>query len=435
MQNKIFILKVSNLTLLTFMLMYTTCFTQVKNLLRNYSLDTLALNVCNTNSPSGAMHWDQNPFNDLLSYNSCINDTFYSIPKNQDGFQFTKHGYGYGVLGLIGTVFGADTRGYSQSKLLRKLKNKRHYIYIYLLDFSSIATSKLQIAITPIKPINPACCQFPIPLPPNFIPQVQNPVGNFITDTANWVKFGSSFKANGNEEYITIGNFNTDANSDTVHVRPLPFPNSGTTGYYVDDMHLVEEDRAVAYFDTTLENGVCVNLGDSIQLGDTLVRPWLFYEWKDAAGNVVGNTRNIMYYGTALGNTFYTLSISDTAADAYITKAIDTVYITTSTNCPTSLKNLMQQSNAVRFSIKNNELNIYDLPPSIKNASLKIRGIDGKVLWGSTLLPSARVPAPLAYRGQGSERYLIDKQLSQGFYFVELLEDDNVIARRKVVVE
>jgi hypothetical protein len=204
-------------------------------------------------------------------------------------------------------------------------------------------------------------------------------------------------------------------------------------------MHLVEEDRAVAYFDTTLENGVCVNLGDSIQLGDTLVRPWLFYEWKDAAGNVVGTTRNIMYQGTTLGNTFYTLSISDTAADAFITKAIDTVYITTSTNCPTSLKNLIQQSNAVRFTIKNNELSIYNLPPSIKNGSIQIRGIDGKLVWASPLLPSARVPAPLAYRGQGSAsveiNQIISKPLSPGFYFVALLESGNVIARRKVSTE
>ena len=38
-------------------------------------------------------------------------------------------------------------------------------------------------------------------------PQVENPTGNFITDTANWVLISGSFIASGGEKYITIGNF------------------------------------------------------------------------------------------------------------------------------------------------------------------------------------------------------------------------------------
>jgi hypothetical protein len=414
---------------------------QTKNFLKNNSLDTLTTNMCGTTNTTTVLYWGQNLFNDPIAFNACIIDTIYSVPKNQGGFQFAKHGSGYSGISVIGGNYGGNFRVYLQSKLQGMLKNKSYYVYTYisLADKSLTATSRIQIAITQNKLISNTCCQNLIPLPSGFTPQIQNLFGNFITDTSNWLKFGGSFKANGNEQYITIGNFYTDINTDTLKFTNSPNPLFVKSDYYVDDMHLVEEDRAVAYFDTTLENGVCVNLGDSIQLGDTLVRPWLFYEWKDAAGNVVGTTRNIMYQGTTLGNTFYTLSISDTAADAYITKIMDTVYITTSTNCPTSLKNLIQQSNAVRFSIKNNELSIYNLPPSIKNGSIQIRGIDGKLVWVSPLLPSARVPAPLAYRGQGSAsvvvNQIISKPLSQGFYFVALLESGNVIARRKVSTE
>jgi hypothetical protein len=282
-----------------------------------------------------------------------------------------------------------------------------------------VATSRVQIAFTLNKLINSNCCANLLSLPLNFSPQVQNPVGNIITDTTNWTKIEGSFKANGNEDYITIGNFYTDANTDTIRLRPLPFPNASANGYYVDDMHLVEEDRAVAYFDTTLESPLCVNLGDSVVLGDTLVRPWLQYEWRDAFGNILCTTRNCAYYGNSIGTSYATVSITDTAADAYITKAIDTVFITTALNCPTSIKTLIQQSQNIRFKISEQTFYLYNLPPSLKTGTIKIMNLQGQVVYENKLQAQGTLPV----------------LLSKGFYYVDIRSNDLSIKKEKVVVE
>jgi hypothetical protein len=403
------------------LLFYIVSIAQVKNLLRNPSLDSLTIDSCNINYPSTSLHWDQNSFNDPLAYNSCFNDTIFSTPKNKEGFQFTKSGTGYSIFDPISNNYGTNTRLYLQSKLIRKLKSKRHYIYIYisLVDISVVATSRIQLALTQNKLVNPICCQQLISLPPAFTPQIQNPLGNIISDTLNWTKIEGSFKANGNEEYITIGNFFTDSNTDTMRLTNSLNPIFVNCGYYVDDMHLVEEDRAVAYFDTTLESPLCVNLGDSVVLGDTLVRPWLQYEWKDAFGNILCTTRNCAYYGNSIGTSYATVSITDTAADAYITKAIDTVFITTSLNCPTSIKTLIQQSQNIRFKLSEQTFYLYNLPPSLKTGTIKIMNLQGQVVYENKL----------------QEQGILPTALSKGFYYVDIRSNDLSIKKEKVVME
>lgn len=67
----------------------------------------------------------------------------------------------------------------------------------------------------------------------NFQPQVSNPAGNILADTLGWMQISGCFTALGNERYIYIGNFNTDA-------QTLTAPNFGTaaTSYYIDDISL-----------------------------------------------------------------------------------------------------------------------------------------------------------------------------------------------------
>jgi hypothetical protein len=411
-------IKIKTLWVFIFIIFQIKTVAQTKNLLRNYSLDTLAFNSCGTNSPDVAYLWNLNLYSTPLAYNACIVDTIYSVPKNQDGFQSARHGIGYSGVSLIGNVWGTNGRLYLQNKLSNKLKNKRYYVYIYisLSDVSTFATSSIQIAFTPNNISNPTCCGYLIPLPIGFTPQVQNTLGNFFTDTANWVKFGDSFKANGNEEYISIGNFISDNNTDTTRMKNSPISGSS---YYVDDMHLVEEDRAVAYFDTTLESPLCVNLGDSVVLGDTLVRPWLQYEWRDAFGNILCTTRNCAYYGNSIGTSYATVSIIDTAADAYITKVIDTVFITTSLNCPTSIKTLIQQSQNIRFKISEQTFYLYNLPPSLKTGTIKIMNLQGQVVYENKLQAQGMLPTAL----------------SKGFYYVDIRSNDLSIKKEKVVME
>jgi hypothetical protein len=116
-----------------FVLFQISVSSQVKNLLRNPSLDSV--NTCDYfTSILQPIYWNQNPFNDAIGFNMCSNSPMNSqwMPKNQDGFQYAKDGSGYGGISLLGNSWGASTRLYLQSKLYRKLRSKRYNIYIYI---------------------------------------------------------------------------------------------------------------------------------------------------------------------------------------------------------------------------------------------------------------------------------------------------------------
>jgi hypothetical protein len=55
-------------------------------------------------------------------------------------------------------------------------------------------------------------------------PQVQNITGNVITDTLNWIPITGTFVANGTEKYMVLGNFKSDALTNTVLINPTNLP-------------------------------------------------------------------------------------------------------------------------------------------------------------------------------------------------------------------
>jgi hypothetical protein len=69
-------------------------------------------------------------------------------------------------------------------------------------------------------------------------PQLLNPSGNVISDTANWVAISGTFMASGNETYLTIGNFFSDAfTTKTIVNSTYPVDWSA---YFIDDVSLIE---------------------------------------------------------------------------------------------------------------------------------------------------------------------------------------------------
>src|SRR5690606_33046643 len=68
-----------------------------------------------------------------------------------------------------------------------------------------------------------------------LIPQVQNPQGNIISDTLNWIAITGTFVANGTEKYLLLGNFLSNANTDTLMINPTNLPLIWTEGS-IDDV-------------------------------------------------------------------------------------------------------------------------------------------------------------------------------------------------------
>ncbi len=69
------------------------------------------------------------------------------------------------------------------------------------------------------------------------IPQVENPIGVYLTSTL-WTLVSGSFIANGGEKFMTIGNFHLFANTDVIPI--VVSPPSLVSYYYIDDVSVVD---------------------------------------------------------------------------------------------------------------------------------------------------------------------------------------------------
>ena len=241
------------------------------------------------------------------------------------GFQYPKSGNAYS--GLDVAYFNGIEREYIQSKLITKLKsghtycvkfyanlgnNSRAYIKpigVYLDDGEVLTFSFLGLAYA-------NSSQMPVS------PQVYNTIQPF-NDTLNWMKVEGAFISNGNEEYITLGNFFSDSLSDIV-----VFVSHGAwvSYYYIDDVSVIDATLpAYAGNDTIIQPGDSVFIGRQPEIGlnedciwhvnglpiDTIAGLWVqpdstttYILEQTICGNVSYDTVTVSVYGTGIG--FYT---------------------------------------------------------------------------------------------------------------------------------
>ncbi len=127
-----------------------------------------------------------------------------------------------------------DFREYIQNQLVSTLISGHTYIvtfYVSLGDNLKYSTSRLGCYFSNQQIIDSA----------NYLlslsPQITNPLGNFVSDKLNWVKIEANYHATGNENYLIVGNFFSDANTDSLNTG------SGAlngVSYFIDDVSVVD---------------------------------------------------------------------------------------------------------------------------------------------------------------------------------------------------
>ncbi|MEI6817660.1 MAG: T9SS type A sorting domain-containing protein [Bacteroidota bacterium] len=154
-------------------------------------------------------------------YNSCIDTTNLQaaqvgVPQNFLGYEFARTGHAYaGFYSTFWCTTNCNYREYIEVKLDSALvAGITYYVsfYVSLADSCSRTTDAVGAYIS----IDSILSNIYHPLP--YIPQINNPVGNFITDKINWTKISGTFLAQGGEQFITIGNFKNDTLTDTIFV-------------------------------------------------------------------------------------------------------------------------------------------------------------------------------------------------------------------------
>jgi len=243
--------------------------------------------ICASNTPDY--------FNTCASQSSLV-----SVPDNFHGFQYPNKGSGYSGVAVYGG--GPNFREMIQSKLDTTLSPGVQYciyFYISLADTSRYAINKFgaYFSDTAIIPYS-LSYGYPYLLP--FSPQVQY-TGGVITDTINWIEISGVFTAIGNENYITLGNFEYDSLTTIVAFNTA----SGWQAcyFYLDDVSVEEVKLAEA------GNNSAICIGDSIQLGN----------------NATENASYVWQPGIGLSDS--------TAANPKAAPSVTTTYYVTKTQC------------------------------------------------------------------------------------------------------
>jgi hypothetical protein len=339
-------------------------------------------------------------------YNSCASlSTDVSVPQNLAGSQSPNSGNAYaGFIVYAWTVANnLNAREFIQSQLTDTLEAGK----AYCLSMNVSLADSMYFAISNIGAHLSSSAINPILLSPphlaSYIPQVKNASGNILINKTNWTKIEGSFTAVGNEQFITIGNFDFDNQTDTQRVSPGNDPNWRQSYYYIDDISLEEITPGDAGPNQTITQG------DSIQIGMNLIES-AEYSWSPAGG---------------MNDT--------TVANPYVKPTQTMTYYLTKIQCGVSSMDsvtVFVDPNSVREEKISSSISLFPNPSTgeftinavvpFQNGQLHIFDINGKLV-SSYLLKGQKTSLNLA-------------ELKEGVYFYTIISNNKVLKRDKIVI-
>jgi hypothetical protein len=160
-----------------------------------------------------------------------------SVPTNFAGVQNPLSGQAYAgavVYTSDGGNLANSYREYLAVPLATPLLAGQAYLvsfHVSLADFSSYAMAEIGAHFS-VGPVTNYAIQTGLPV----VPQVQNSPLNLLASKTNWMLVQGNFTASGGENYLTLGNFLSDANTTAVPAGPGTEP---AAYYYFDDVSVV----------------------------------------------------------------------------------------------------------------------------------------------------------------------------------------------------
>ncbi len=198
----------------------------------------------------------------------CANPGTVGVPTNNFGFQNARTGQAY--VGGYSRFVAFEYREYVMAPLVQPLVAGTNYyvaFYVSLAD-NTCGIETMGALFTPSPPVGAGF----LPLT-NYTPQIEYSTG-FLSDKQEWMLVEGCFFAEGGEQYITIGNFHSDAET-VVDPSCMPFVNS--VYYYIDDVQV--EAITTADIDFDLGGPVMACTSYEIESGITGVN----YQWSTGA--------------------------------------------------------------------------------------------------------------------------------------------------------
>lgn len=206
-------------------------------------------------------------------YHGCAPLASYvSVPYNTTGgYQLARTGVGYAGIYCWRTDI-ANMREYAQVQLTTPLQAGTCYrvsFHVNMPNDHPYATDGIGAHLS-VGPITGTGGQV---LP--VAPQITNGPGNLITDTVGWTEVSGTYTAAGGETHLTIGNFNTDAATQTLQIA--------TGLWYTTSAYLLVDDVSVEEVVLSLDLGADTLICDGTALLLDATNVNATYLWSDGS--------------------------------------------------------------------------------------------------------------------------------------------------------
>lgn len=222
-------------------------------------------------------------------FHSCAAaNTYVSVPGNAFGYQQPKTGDGYlGMIAWEGSIQGGHMTSsfaeYVQCRLTQPMKaGERYCVNMYVNNAVSVASynfvgiEELSVNFSSTKTNQPSGLTL------SLAGSISNTSGNFLTDTANWMKVTAIYTATGGEEWMTIGWFD---NGKVPTFQPV-FPTTPTPGFpyrcylFLDDVSVMKVSDSDTFY-SSKDTSYCKNLSTGLILESKA--PMADYSWSNGA--------------------------------------------------------------------------------------------------------------------------------------------------------
>ncbi|MGQ0829919.1 MAG: gliding motility-associated C-terminal domain-containing protein [Bacteroidota bacterium] len=200
-----------------------------QNLVHNYSFED------KTACPTGiaqinlAVPWNS-PTTGTPDYFHQCGIAAFGVPQNAVGYQYARTGIAYAGMGAYANQ-SPNNREYVYAQLADSLMKGKKYCIIFFVNLANESQNSINSFGVYLSKDS---INIPNYLVLPYIPQISNSSSVMLNDTTDWVAISGSFIAVGGEKYITIGNFDDDANTTVTTVNSAGI--SKGAYYYVDDV-------------------------------------------------------------------------------------------------------------------------------------------------------------------------------------------------------
>lgn len=215
-----------------FLFFITVTFSQ--NLVPNYSFEDSLGCPNHFSQIYKTKHWYSPSIESTPDYmHECASSiSQLSTPSNLWGYQKPRTGKAYiGIMSYLSDY--NNLREYIAIRLTSKLIINKDYCVSFFV--SPVNNSRYFISNIGMY-LSKDSIYTNKPLPLSYVPQVKNPKGKYLNDTLNWMEIKGTYTAKGDEQFIIIGNFDTDSNIDTLRSTDTVITNM--TYFYIDDVSI-----------------------------------------------------------------------------------------------------------------------------------------------------------------------------------------------------